>query len=105
MYRALKEHLLETELSSPWLWPISRSRLHPHNPATFTHHHWPLLLKRAGVKHRNLYQCRHTFATLLLQGGAEWRYVADQMGHADAPEALLEVAAWLDREAVHRPDS
>jgi integrase len=83
VYCALKDQLLETELHSPWLWPISRSRLHPHNPATFTHHQWPLLLKRAGVKHRNFYQCRHTFATLLLQGGAEWRYVADQMGHAD----------------------
>jgi integrase len=83
VYRALKEQLLETQLHSPWLWPISRTNPRPRNPTTFSRHSWPALLKRAGVKHRNLYQCRHTFATLLLQGGAEWRYVADQMGHAD----------------------
>lgn len=41
------------------------------------------ILKRAGVTHREFYQCRHTFATLLLRGGADWQYVADQMGHAD----------------------
>ena len=35
------------------------------------------------MKHRNFYQCRHTFATLLLQGNGDWRYVADQMGHTD----------------------
>ena len=83
VYRALREQLLDTELHSPWLWPISRSVPRPHNPATFGHHQWTALLKRAGVKHRNLYQCRHTFATLLLQGGADWRYIADQMGHVD----------------------
>jgi integrase len=83
VYRALREQLLETELHSPWLWPISRSRPRPHTPTKFGGVRWPAILKRAGVKRRNLYQCRHTFATLLLQGGADWRYVADQMGHVD----------------------
>jgi integrase len=83
VYRALREQLLDTELHSPWLWPMGRSNPKPRNPATFAHHHWAAILKRAGVKHRNFYQCRHTFATLLLQGGEDWRYVADQMGHVD----------------------
>ena len=38
---------------------------------------------KAGRSNIEFYQCRHTFATLLLQGGAEWRYIADQMGHSD----------------------
>jgi integrase len=83
VYRALREQLLDTELHSPWLWPISRSNPKPHQPHQFSMRMWPRILKRAGVKHRNFYQCRHTFATLLLQGDADWRYVADQMGHAD----------------------
>jgi integrase len=83
VYRAPREQLLDTELHSPWLWPIGSSNPRPRDPRTFTQHHWTAILKRAGVKHRNFYQCRHTFATLLLQGGEDWRYVADQMGHVD----------------------
>src|SRR5271155_2715578 len=94
------------ELHSPWLWPISRTNPRPRNPATFTKHQWPALLKRAGVKHRNLYQCRHTFATLLLQGGAAVRGGPDGACRPnDAPEALLEMAPWLHRKAVNRSDS
>jgi integrase len=83
VYRALREQLLETEIESPWLWPMSRQRPHPRNPAQFSGARWAPILRRAGVKHRNFYQCRHTFATLLLQGRADWRYIADQMGHVD----------------------
>ena len=53
------------------------------SPSVFSSRFSPKILKRAGVKLRNFYQCRHTFATLLLQGGADWRYVADQMGHVN----------------------
>jgi integrase len=44
---------------------------------------WVPLLERAGVRYRNPYQCRHTFASrLLTQGHNPW-YVADQLGHVD----------------------
>jgi integrase len=44
---------------------------------------WQPLLERAGVRYRNPYQCRHTFASALLTGGANPWYVAEQLGHAD----------------------
>jgi integrase len=81
VYRALRDQLVATELRSPWLWTTSR-RPRP-NPPRFSSIVWPNILKRAGVKHREFYQCRHTFATMLLQSGADWRYIADQMGHVD----------------------
>jgi integrase len=83
VYRALREQLLDTELHSPWLWARSRSIPRPHHPSSFSDKRWPAILKRAGVKHRNFYQCRHTFATLLLKGGSDVQYIADQMGHTD----------------------
>jgi integrase len=81
--RALREQLADIELRSPWLWPVSASRPKPHNPQNFSRRHWPAILKSAGVEHRSLYQCRHTYATRLLATGAEVRYIADQMGHAN----------------------
>jgi integrase len=83
VYRALREQLAIGQLRSPWLWPVSRFRPQPHNPQRFSSKTWPAILKRAVVKHREFYQCRHTFATLLLSARADWRYIADQMGHTD----------------------
>ena len=82
VYRALKEQVAAVELRSPWLWTRGIWR-EPYNPQNFTRRIWKNLLKRAGVKHRRFYQCRHTFATLLLRRGVDWQYVADQMGHVD----------------------
>jgi integrase len=83
VYQALREQAAATELRSVWLWPGGKLNPKPHNPQQFSSKGWPVILKRAGVKHREFYQCRHTFATLLLRGGTDWQYVADQMGHSD----------------------
>lgn len=40
--------------------------------------------KNAGVRFRNPYQTRHTFASTLLMLGAGPLYVASQLGHTDA---------------------
>jgi len=58
VFHALREQLVSTELRSPWLWPISCSRPQPHNPQRFSSKSWPEILKRAGVRHREFYQCR-----------------------------------------------
>ena len=44
---------------------------------------WRPLCDRAGVTYRNPYQVRHTFASSRLTAGANPRYIADQLGHAD----------------------
>lgn len=44
---------------------------------------WEPLLKRAGVRHRNPYQVRHTYASGLLTEGHNPWYVAQQLGHVD----------------------
>jgi|SRR6266571_7037606 len=42
---------------------------------------WYPTLKRAGLRQRDLYQCRHTFASLMLQSGEDPAWVARMMGH------------------------
>ncbi|MEN9543172.1 MAG: hypothetical protein RLZZ598_5 [Pseudomonadota bacterium] len=44
---------------------------------------WEPLCVRAGVRYRNPYQVRHTFASALLTAGANPWYVAQQLGHVD----------------------
>jgi len=44
---------------------------------------WTPALKRAGVRYRNPYQCRHTFASMMLMAGEHVMWVAKQMGHRD----------------------
>jgi integrase len=43
---------------------------------------WNPALERAGLTHRNPYQTRHTFASLMLANGEEPAWVARMMGHA-----------------------
>ena len=42
---------------------------------------WFPTLQRAGLKPRNLYQTRHTFASLMLQAGEDPAWIARMMGH------------------------
>lgn len=44
---------------------------------------WEPLCKRAGVRYRNPYQVRHTYASTMLTDGTNPWYVAQQLGHVD----------------------
>ncbi|WP_405240893.1 MULTISPECIES: site-specific integrase [Lentisalinibacter] len=45
--------------------------------------YWYPALRETGVRRRNPYQTRHTFASMRLMEGANPLYVAQQMGHKD----------------------
>jgi integrase len=45
---------------------------------------WVPLLTRSGVRYRNPYQARHTYASAALTAGANPWYLAEQLGHEDA---------------------
>jgi integrase len=42
---------------------------------------WFPTLQRAGLRPRNLYQTRHTFASLMLQAGEDPAWIARMLGH------------------------
>ena len=45
-------------------------------------------LRKAGIRYRNPYQTRHTFATQMISRGANLFWLASQMGHK-GPEMLF----------------
>lgn len=56
---------------------------------------WKEIVKLAGVRYRNPYQTRHTFASNLLMLGANPLYVASQMGHADTTIVMRTYGKWV----------
>lgn len=57
--------------------------------------YWTATLKALGMRHRDAYQTRHTFATMHLMVQANPAWIAKQMGHT-TPKMIFEVyARWL----------
>ena len=52
-------------------------------------------LKRAGLPAFQLYDLRHTYASLLLAAGAPITYVSAQLGHANPTTTLRYYAKWI----------
>jgi integrase len=60
-------------------------------------HHWIPCLKALGLRHRDAYQTRHTFATLLLMAGVNPAYISQQLGHANMKMLLEVYGRWVPR--------
>jgi integrase len=56
---------------------------------------WTPALKKAGIKYRNPYQTRHTFASMLLSRGEVPMFVAQQMGHKDWSMIIKVYGRWI----------
>lgn len=44
--------------------------------------YWPRVLKKLGIRHRRMYNTRHTYATIGLMAGANPAFMAKQLGHS-----------------------
>ncbi|MHC5178623.1 tyrosine-type recombinase/integrase [Serratia rhizosphaerae] len=56
---------------------------------------WDAAVKRAGIRRRNPYHTRHTFACWLLTAGANPSFIADQMGHDNAQMVYEIYGKWI----------
>jgi integrase len=59
---------------------------------------WDAAMKRAGIRHRNAYQSRHTYACWSLSAGANPNFIATQMGHADAQMVYKVYGKWMSEK-------
>lgn len=61
-------------------------------------YYWASTIKILGIRYREPYQTRHSYATMLLMAGANPAWAAKQMGHS--PQVFLKIyARWIDGKA------
>ncbi|VVE55886.1 integrase [Pandoraea horticolens] len=65
---------------------------------------WQSALKRAGVRYRNPYQTRHTYASMMLSAGEHPMWVAKQMEHADWTMIARVYGRWMPTADVGAGD-
>jgi integrase len=53
-------------------------------------------LRALGLRHRDAYQTRHTFATALLMGGINPAWIAKQLGHTNTGMVFKVYTRWID---------
>ncbi|WP_200763345.1 site-specific integrase [Nitrosophilus alvini] len=58
-------------------------------------YYWKPTLKKLGIPHRNLYQMRHTFASLMIANGEDILWVSQMLGHKDSSMTLQKYARYI----------
>lgn len=58
-------------------------------------HAWCNAIKDAGLRYRNPYQTRHTYASMMLTAGENLGWLASQMGHVDLNMLSRRYARWI----------
>ena len=57
--------------------------------------YWLPTLKALGMRARDAYQTRHTYATTMLMAGVDIHYIARQLGHSHIEMTLKHYAKWV----------
>ena len=57
---------------------------------------WTIALRKAGVRYRNPYQTRHTYASLMLSAGELLPWISSQMGHSTTAQTTKAYARYID---------
>ena len=78
-----------------FLHPATGKQINDDKPARLV---WTAALKAAGIRHRDAYQTRHTYATMALMSGANPAWIARQLGHANMGMLLTRYSRWIDGE-------
>lgn len=84
---ALREQRKATFAKSPYVFLNGYGN--PVKPSSMRKHVWNKNIAKAGLEHRTMLQTRHTFITLMLDGGEHIGWIARQVGHT-SPKMIFE---------------
>lgn len=65
-------------------------------------HYWKPVLEQLGMTYRNLYQMRHSFASLMISSGEDILWVSNMLGHKDSSMTLEVYAKYVKQSDKKR---
>ena len=84
-------YLFETRFNTPYYSANQLSRLY-----------WQKTLERINLKFRNLYQMRHTFASMMISSGEDILWVSSMLGHKNSNITLSTYAKFVKNDKKER---
>ncbi len=99
---ALRQHKTETGFNQPDDYVFTTRAGTPHHAAYIGLRALKPALEKAGLQPLRWHDLRHTFASLLIAGGANITFVSRQLGHTSSQITLSVYAHLLDREEQAR---
>ncbi len=87
-YNAIVSQKQHTFLENEYVFHDPRTQKHWLSSDSIRKKAWAPVLKKAGVRYRRPYNCRHTFACRHISTNANYWWLANQMGHK-SPEMLF----------------
>ena len=93
-YQALRDQRQHTEAWSEYIFcnPRTKAQIRDYEETTAV---LKYLCKRAGIRYRNQYQTRHSYASNLLSGGENIYFVANQLGHRNIGMVISTYVKWI----------
>lgn len=95
---ALRQHKAETRFNRPYDYVFTTRTGTPHHAPHIGLRALKPALEKAGLQPVRWHDLRHTFASLLIAGGANITFVSRQLGHTSSQITLGVYAHLLDRE-------
>jgi integrase len=99
---ALRQHRMETRFDQPDDYVFTTRAGTPHHAPHIGQRALKPALEKAGLQPVRWHDLRHTFASLLIAGGANITFVSRQLGHTSSQITLGVYAHLLDREEQER---
>jgi integrase len=92
---ALSEQRARSQLKGELVFPsLAGTHIELQN---FRLRNWPRMLRRAKVRPRVLYQCRHSFVRLALEHGDHPQHIAAMLGHVSTEMVFKRYGRWMQR--------
>ncbi|MGA1846869.1 Arm DNA-binding domain-containing protein [Deferribacter abyssi] len=91
----LKSHKAATFMKSEFMF-LNKDGKPYTSSKSIVQYYWRPALKRLGIRYRQLYQTRHTYAVLSLIAGENPHYVAKQMGHSNMQMLFQRYARYIE---------
>lgn len=92
---ALERQKARTYLAGGRIWRSPKSEKPWETDAQLRRTSYTHIMRKAGIRWRNMYQIRHTFASIHASSGCNLFWLAEQMGHETIEMLIRHYARWI----------